>query len=123
MQLLGSYDDNSGNDAFRNGDPNALNMLLWQMLLQLTTSDIASHCKKEEKLPYSAFFQSVIDPLCDWPSPAAKTEDHLRNFWLALMGYDAPEEEFLAWEKFATTSSLAEKPASDALPALFFLVV
>jgi hypothetical protein len=121
LALLGTY-ASTGSDQFQNGDPNSVNMLLWQMFLQLTGQELAAHCAHQGKLRLNPVFEATLAPLCTWPADTAKTDAALRGFWTGVMGYDAPEEEFLAWEKFALSSSYAAKPANEALPILFFLV-
>lgn len=122
LDLLGTYDETSGSDQFKNGDPNSVNMLLWQLLLEAMGQELSLRCSHTGTLHLNPVFQAAIDPLCQWPAPSAKTDSALRGFWTAVMGYDAPEEEFLAWEQFALTSSYAGKPAAEAVPILFFLV-
>ncbi len=122
ISLLGAYDPFSGNNQFQNGVPNAINMMLWQLLLQLTADDVGNYCRGAGRLPLHPFFKAILDPICRWPAAEAKTDGNLRNFWLSVMGYDAPEEEFLAWERFALTSRLSEKPAVEAVSQLFFLI-
>jgi hypothetical protein len=123
LDLLGTHSGEQGNNEFRNGDPNAVNMLVWQMMLQLVAQDVASNCRSDGSLLLlNPYFQAALDPLCHWPAAEAKTDANLRGFWTAVMGYDAPESEFLAWEKFAQTSSVASQPAGQALPVLFFLI-
>ncbi len=122
LSLLGTYDEDSGSDQFKNGDPNSVNMLLWQLLLQLAGQDIAARCQGKGHLRVNPVFQAALTPLCKWPAPEAKADEALRAFWVSVMGYDAPEEEFLAWEQFALTSTYAAKPAAETLPILFFLL-
>ncbi|MGZ3652126.1 MAG: hypothetical protein ACXVB9_19835 [Bdellovibrionota bacterium] len=121
LNLLGSYDKTSGTNQFRNGDPNSVSMLLWQLLLQLTGKDVADRCRGQG-IRVNPIFQAALDPICKWPSPEAQSDSSLRGFWTSVMGYDAPEEEFLAWKQFALSSSFANRPASEAVPAFFFLI-
>jgi hypothetical protein len=95
-------------------------MLLWQMVLRLAAADVAAHCSGTGNLRTNAVFAAALAPLCRWPAPEAKRA--LRAFWLVVTGYEAPEEEFLAWERFALTSSYAAKPAAEALPVLFLAI-
>jgi hypothetical protein len=96
-------------------------MLLWQLVLRLTAAETKNYCHHESTLFFHPLFRAVLDPLCRWPAPEAKSA--LKPFWLAVMGYDAPESEFEAWERFALGSSYAGKGANEALPALFFAIV
>jgi hypothetical protein len=121
LQLLGEY-NGTGNNEFANGDPNSVNMLLWQLLLQLAGKDLAARCQNQGHLRLNPVFEASFTPLCQWPAASAKTDEVLRAFWLGVMGYDAPEEELLAWENFALTSGYASKPAAEAIPALFLLI-
>lgn len=122
LGLLGDY-SSSGNNEFRNGTPNSVNMLVWQLVLSLTAQEMSKYCSRSSTLPFHPAFAATLDPLCGWPSADAKSEKNLENFWIAVMGYDAPETEFLAWRDFALRSSFSEKSASETLPALFFAIV
>lgn len=120
--LMGQYASRGGNE-FRNGTPNSISMLLWQMALRFTADETKHYCAGDRSLPFHPYFRATLDGVCRWPAREAKSEETLRGFWLAVMGADAPEEEYLAWREFALSSSVAEKPALEAVPELFFAIV
>jgi hypothetical protein len=41
----------------------------------------------------------------------------LTAFWLAMMGYNAPQEEFLVWKDFVL-ATYGEKKAAEAIEAM-----
>jgi hypothetical protein len=111
LSLLGTYDGSDTSSTFRNGDPNSINMLLWYIALDEFAADIASNCNSvTQNVPSGASgvsplvlnddFLAALKPLCAWPDPSAKIDAVLYAFWSALLQYDAPPEEFQAWENF-----------------------
>jgi hypothetical protein len=56
--------------------------------------------------------------MCTWPQADAKDEAVMLPFWVSLMGYSAPREEYEAWRKFFLTSSYANKPARETISAM-----
>lgn len=122
LNLMGFYDAN-GENSFRNGKPNAINTLVWQMALQAFSADLAGQCEGRSKLILQPVFQSTLTTICQWPAPQAQDEAAMRMLWLSVMAYDAPEEEFLAWREFFLHSNYASRPASEAVPALIFSIL
>lgn len=122
LNLLGFY-QSTGENSFRNGQPNAINTLVWQLVLQGFANDLADHCRGQSSLLLQPVFQSTLATVCRWPAPEAQEESTMRMLWLSVMGYDAPEEEFLAWRDFFLRSSYAAKPAAEAVPALLFSIL
>lgn len=122
LNLMGYYDPN-GENAFRNGEPNAINTLIWQMALDAFAKDMAGHCEGRSRLLLQPLFQSTLATICRWPAPEAQSEPAMRMLWLSVMSYDAPEEEYLAWRDFFLRSSFASRPASEAVPALLFSIL
>ena len=128
LLLLGGYDnangqDQSGNDSFNNGKPNSVNLLLYQVVLNSLAEEIQANCTSTTGLQFNANFRNALNTICQWPSPSAQTEEAMEAYWIALMGYDAPEEEFTAWRDFFMTSSYANQPASVAVSALTFALM
>lgn len=122
LSLLGEHSSN-GENSFRNGRPNSINMLIWQLVLNGFVMDVQAGCAGNSKLLFSPSFQQVLRTMCEWPSSSAQSESSMRLLWLSLMSYDAPEEEFLAWRAFFLHSSFAGRPSSEALPALLLAIV
>ena len=123
VSLLGGFSGGSGASQFRAGDPNAMNMVLWQMVLSLFSQDLAKSCDAPtpaDALPLNSAFSARLMPLCSWPTPAAKTPENLQAFWLAVMGYAAPQAEFAAWRDYflAVDSPYANAAPKDVVGAM-----
>jgi len=138
LSLLGTYDGSDTSAAYANGDPNTVNMLLWYIDLNMFAEDIALQCAppaheeillqddpKVFPLKLNPDFMAVLQPLCAWPNDAAKTDAVLYAFWSAILGFDAPPEEFQAWKTYFltdpeyTTASPAKLIAAMSLSAMF----
>ncbi len=109
LSLLGTYDGSDTNAGFSNGDPNALNLLLWYIDLNLFADAIAQNCLPDQERKFdglgnpiylNATAKQALQPLCQWPAASAQTDEVLYAFWSALLGFDAPLEEFNAWKTF-----------------------
>ena len=119
LDLLGTYKTGFGVGGFRNGRPNALNMLLWHLLFSELARDIARLCGGENALAFNPSFVATVQPLCAWPSgPAARTGTALLAFWMAIMGYDAPVEEYQTWETFALGQQMVGLQGAEAVEGL-----
>jgi len=55
--------------------------------------------------------------LCRWPAAAAKADAVLLEFWLSVMGHNAPHTEYLAWREFFLTT-YANRPAAETIDAM-----
>jgi hypothetical protein len=42
----------------------------------------------------------------------------LLDFWLGVMGYNAPDEEFTAWRDMFLHSSYQNRPAAETIEAM-----
>ena len=98
LDLLGTYKSSGG--KFNNGIPNALNMLLWHVLLSGLSADVGKICTREPTLDFTPTFVNSVLPLCNWPNGIARGEAVLLNFWLTVMSYDAPLTEYGEWKAF-----------------------
>lgn len=125
--LLGAYGGEDAHRTFQNGTPSPMSMLLWQMILTSLAEDIARSCDQEggprslgDIFPYNQNFITHLKPLCSWPSPAAKNDSHLLGLWLALMGYDAPREEYESWKEFflSPESPFSSSSRTEAILAM-----
>jgi hypothetical protein len=123
VALLGGFAGPGGSSEFRNGDPNAMNMLLWELALGALAGDIAKNCAPplaEGTVPLSSSFAARLAPLCSWPDASAKTEANLQALWTGLMGFSAPPTEFAAWRDYflGADSPYAQTPAAEAVEAM-----
>lgn len=124
LDLLGSYQGGSlSKREFRNGQPNSVNMLLWYMVLNSFAFEVQKNCNNTFTLPLSTAFRQTLNQICQWPQATAQSESAMQAFWLAIMGYDAPEEEFQAWREFFLNSSYASKPAHETVSAMVLAMV
>jgi hypothetical protein len=125
--LLGGFSGEATNNDFRNGNPNAMNMLLWQIALSGLAGDVAGSCGTNNNplklgfaYKYNDQFAARLKKLCAWPAVEAKTEDNLLKLWLSVMSFDAPKQEYEAWRDFflASSSPFANSPSKDAVKAM-----
>jgi hypothetical protein len=125
LPLLGTWNTGFGSEqVFHNGEPNSVNMLIWYLIFDGFADEVAKTCKvnvssiNPKRLNFNPAFQNALNAVCTWPKPEAKTDSALLGFWTTLMGYSAPESEFLAWKSFLLQSSLKDKPAVEAVKAM-----
>jgi hypothetical protein len=122
LSLLGTYLGGDTSAEFRNGDPNAMNMILWYIALSRFASDVGSRCGPTptagapQLLPD---FVTALTPICGWPAASAKTDQALYALWMSLLDFDAPDSEFQAWKDFVTTDpQIAQASGPQAAAAL-----
>ena len=129
LSLLGTYNGSDTSGGFSNGDPNSVNMLLWYIDLSLLAEDISKRCKSGAlvqasgmpELILTSSFQEILKPLCSWPEPQSRLDQNLFAFWSALMGFDAPPQEFEAWKNyFMNTSDYLTMKPSTVISAMVF---
>lgn len=114
--LLGTWSTFGTEHTFRNGVPNSLNMLIWQVSLSAFAEAMAQTCSAPRLALHEAFM-STLRKLCAWPDDAASSESVLEAFWLGVMGYSATPQDFAAWRDFFR-ASYAERPAADTIKAM-----
>lgn len=101
--LLGAYDGRPGSSSLQNATPNAVNTMLWQIVMDGAASAIATKaCSGGNEL--ETHFKQAAKKICDWPTGADDRAQTLREFWLDLMRYDAPQAEMEAWVGQMTAS-------------------
>ena len=120
IELLGTYSGTDTGAAFRNGSPNAMNLLLWSILLSRFSHDIGHSCSNLTNAAASRFslsndFKKVLAPVCEWPESVATSPVSLKAYWDGLMGYDAPEDEFENWLAFAQQEARSGSDAATAI--------
>jgi len=97
--LLGTWSSFGTEHTFRNGVPNALNLMIWHVTLSGFANAVGETCESE-RLVFHPRFIKTLQQLCQWPLPAAKEERVLLEFWTSMMGYNAGEDEYLVWKEF-----------------------
>jgi hypothetical protein len=122
VSLLGIYDSSALDSAFRNGEPNVINMLLWHVAFSGLSQDIGALCDPSSGTLFRSLARptllEALKPVCDWPAPSARSDDALMGLWLALMSFDAPMSEYQAWRDFFQGPAFASAKASDAVAAM-----
>ncbi len=118
LDLLGSHQGFAVERKFQNGDPNAVNMLIWQVVLSSLAAEVRDNCLRTTDIGLNKRFRASLAAVCQWPDAGAKSEATMRDFWMSVMGYDAPVEEYLAWRDFFLRSSYASKPGHETVPAM-----
>ena len=97
--LLGTWSTFAAEHDFRNGYPNSLSMMIWQVAMSGFADAMGQSCSRPD-LEFNASFKAVLDRVCTWPEAQARSDEALTSFWLAIMGFNAPQEEYLAWREF-----------------------
>jgi len=118
LNLLGSWAQSGGVSVFSNGLPNAVNMLIWYSSLHGIAKDLGAKCTQSNGLAINAEFAKTLQTICAWPADSAKSESTMLAFWLGIMDYSAPEEEFQAWRAFFLNSSYQNKSAGETVSAM-----
>ncbi len=127
IELLGVYSNIGPLNDFRNGTPNSLNMLLWNMALSGLSKDIAESCGTQQiviekfiRIDYNPHFADRLGALCKEPVIDFKNEESLLNFWWAVQGFDAPREEYVAWRDFfmSPQSPYAKASSKEVINAM-----
>ena len=130
--LLGSYQGKGLTGGYSNGAPNAVNSVLQNLMLGGMARDLGLQCGIEQngwsnttyalRESLKVAFAAKLKKLCAW-SEVENRDASLLEFWTAVMGYDAPSEEFEAWKSFLKTeyadASGAEVVADGAF-AIFY---
>ncbi len=123
LNLLGAWTQFGGIHVFSNGLPNAVNMLLWYSTLYGVAKDVGARCNQPAGLALNTHFTRVLMAICAWPADSAKSEETMLAFWLGVMGYSAPEEEYQAWRTFFLTSSYKDKSGEEAVSAMTLAIL
>ena len=115
--LLGTWDRFGDEHIFQNGTPNSVNMVIWRIVLSGFARSIADSCPTP-RLAFHQHFLTTLKKLCTWPAAGAKTDAVMTDFWFGVMGYNAPEAEYVAWRDFFRTASYKNRPAAEAIDAM-----
>jgi hypothetical protein len=116
-ELAGTWTNFGAEHRFTNGTPNPVNTVILHASLSGFAEAMGKTCR-EPALQLNDSFADTLEEICTWPKPAAKTDDAMSAFWLGLMGFEAPKEEYIAWRDFFLSSSYRDRPASEAVAAM-----
>jgi hypothetical protein len=114
--LLGTWYRFGDEHTFQNGSPNSVNMVIWRVTLSGFAKSVASSCG-QPRLTFHQQFLATLRALCRWPAAEAKKDDVLLGFWLSVMGHNAPESEYAAWQEFFL-ATYANRPAAETIEAM-----
>ncbi len=109
--LLGQHEGSGIERGFRNGEPNAVNMQLWYIVMAALSQDINEHCQSEatdHALKLNDDFKVLLEPLCQWPEEKSEQDVFLTDLWKGLLFFDAPDEEIVAWLDFVNSQEFQE---------------
>jgi hypothetical protein len=118
--LLGTWSTFGSEHRFRNGVPNALNMTIWHVALSGFAKAVGQSCTTPH-LVFHPRFIATLHKLCAWPVAESRHESVLFEFWTGVMGYNASEEEYVAWRDFFL-SEYAKQPAAETIAAMTFAI-
>ena len=114
--LLGTWYRFADEHTFQNGSPNSVSMVIWRVALSGFAKSVASSCQTP-RLQFHAQFMNTLRTLCRWPAAEAKADNVLLDFWFSVMGYNAPESEYVAWRDFFLTT-YATRSAAETIEAM-----
>lgn len=115
--LLGTWISYGSQHIFKNGSPNPVNMLIWYVTFSEFAKEMGESCASPQ-MNFSREFTVTLNKVCAWPKASAMTDQTLLDFWFAVMGYNAPEAEFIEWRDFFKTSSYKSKSAKETVNAM-----
>lgn len=114
--LAGAWLPQGTEFSFQNGEPNAVNMVLIRLTFFRFAQSLAKSCESAQ-FPLNDNFYDTLEALCAWPSPEARNDKIMQDFWLYLMGYNAGEAEYVAWRDFIRRD-YGGKPARESIEAM-----
>jgi hypothetical protein len=114
--LLGSWSTFGSEHSFQNGLPNSINIAIWHATLSNFAKSIGASCSKPQ-FEFHPKFAGILQKLCTWPAAGAKSDALLMDYWLSIMGYNAPETEYVAWRDYIL-ASYQGKPAAETVTAM-----
>ena len=100
MLLIGAYESNGG--RYINGNPNALSMVVWNMLAQSMSLALSQECggggRFSAKL--NARAKERIYDVCQWADGKELSEEQAIEVWRLVVGFSAPKHEFENWKTY-----------------------
>ena len=118
--LLGTWTTFGTEHHFRNGVPNALSMTIWHVALSGFAKAVGQSCTTP-RLAFHPRFIATLHKLCAWPAAESRDERVLLDFWTSVMGYNAREDEYVAWRDFFLRE-YATQPAAETVAAMTFAI-
>ena len=91
------------------------------MALAQFADAIGASCDRP-RLDFHEAFISTLRKVCAWPSEAARSDEVLEAFWLAIMGYNATPQDFAAWRDFFR-DSYGDRPPRETIKAMTLAIV
>ncbi len=95
--LLGGFAGNSGETRQQNAIPNAVNSMLWQVIMNGASASLAQAACRTTGTELSAGFRPIATQICNWRTREDRNPAALEELWLAIVRYDLPEAEFQAF--------------------------
>jgi hypothetical protein len=92
-------------------------MVIWHVTFSNFARNLGNWCKAPT-LVFEDHFAHTLWRLCSWPQAQAKEEDTLLQFWVGMMGFSAPREEYTAWRDFFLNSSYRAKSGRETIEAM-----
>lgn len=115
--LMGTWVNYGAEHSFRNGTPNPVNMLLWHVTLSGFSKSMGQSCARD-RFGFHPQFKQVLSRVCEWPKADAQSDAAMVDFFLSVMGYNAPESEYVLWRDFFRQSGYKSKPAAEVVEAM-----
>jgi len=115
-ELLGTWNRFGDEHTFQNGAPNSVSMVIWRVALSGFARSVAGSCG-QPRLTFHERFLTTLRTLCRWPAAEAKADAVLQEFWFSVMGYNAPQTEYVAWRDFFLTR-YANRSAAETIDAM-----
>lgn len=102
--ILGSS-KGTGTQTIKNGqEPTAMNMMLWQMVIEGFAAELAMHCKnefpEEHELVAKELHEDFEQPLEELCQEELMDADQLTPLYEALLSYEGASEHFETWSDF-----------------------
>ena len=114
--LLGSWSTFGSEHSFQNGLPNSINIAIWHATLSNFAKSIGASCSKPQ-LEFHPQFVQTLQKLCTWPATDAQADALMMEYWLYIMGYNAPEAEYVAWRGYFL-ASYGSRPGAETVTAM-----
>lgn len=111
--ILGGFTGIGPANRFRNGQPNAMNLLLWDRALTGFAKSLSFVCVTNSfsGVNVKPEFSAQLVRLCTWPSDDAKAV--MNNVWDTAMGLNDFDTEKDEWKEFFQSDSSPYKDATS----------
>ena len=123
--ILGGYTGSLSDSSLVSVTPNTVNVILWHLTMRRLAEHFATLVDAAITTPispsplndqYMAAAKPFLAPL---PASAIERRPLLKNLWLSVMRFDAPQTEMNAWiEAVAAESAFVQLSPKDALAIL-----